>query len=117
MAGTTIGMPRTPSGTPIMATPAITVPAPSATSRVGTSSSATIRATWPAVPPSSRIVANSARRSDVAIAAVLISASAANSTDRPTTSHTPHASSLFAACSVARYCERVSVVTAGCARA
>ena len=83
----------------------------------GASSSATMRVAWPAVPPSRRIVASSLRRSPVDIAAVLTRASAANITDRPMISHTPHAPSLFEECRVARYSARVSAVTPGCASA
>ena len=53
-------MPRTPSGTPATAIPAIAAPARSPTSMIGASSSATMRVAWPAVPPSRRIVASSA---------------------------------------------------------
>ena len=78
--------------------PAIAAPAARATSMTGASSSAIMRIACPAVPPSRRIVASSARRSPVDMAAVLISASAANTTDSPTISHTPHAPSLLEEC-------------------
>ena len=83
----------------------------------GASSSAIMRVACPAVPPSRRIVASSARRSPVDMAAVLISASAANITDSPMISHTPHAPSLLEECRVVRYCARVSDLMPGWASA
>ena len=83
----------------------------------GASSRTIIRVACHDVPPSRRSVASSARRSPVAMAAVLSSASAANATDSPTIIQMPHAWSLLAACRVSRYSSRVSAATPGWASA
>ena len=93
-------MPRTPSGTPIDRERRRS-PRPAAARRA--SSAQLERDHAHRLPGGAAEQADRgqlARRSPVAIAAVLTSASAANSTDRPTISHTPHASRCSAACSV-----------------
>ena len=115
VADTLSSMPRTPSGTPITETAATAAPASSPTTTIGASSSATIRIACQRVPPRRRMVASSPRRSAVAIAAVLTSASAANAIDSPMITHTPQAPLWPSVRTVPRYSARVSTCVPGCA--
>ena len=68
------------------------------------------------VPPSRRMVASSPRRSAVAIAAVLMSDSAAKAIDRPMISHTPQAPLVPSVRTLSRYSARVSSCVPGMGR-